>query len=186
MPAASVTVRVAFKLAELTWNNPFIDVEQGQWYYSAVSYASQAGLFSGTSPNTFTPNAPMTRAMLWTVLARQAGQDVSGGASWYEKAQAWAIETSVSDGTNPTGEITREQLVTMLWRQAGSPVLMDYPGLTIFDDVGDIAPYAQDSMAWAHQKGLVKGSGNQLMPKQSAIRAQVAAIMMRYCENIAK
>lgn len=186
MPAASVTVRAAFKLAELTWNNPFIDVEQGQWYYSAVSYASQAGLFSGTSANTFTPNAPMTRAMLWTVLARQAGQDVSGGASWYEKAQAWAIETSVSDGTNPTGEITREQLVTMLWRQAGSPVLMDYPGLTIFDDVGDIAPYAQDSMAWAHQKGLVEGSGNQLMPKQSATRAQVAAIMMRYCENDAK
>ncbi|KAF5056982.1 hypothetical protein DSECCO2_361510 [anaerobic digester metagenome] len=88
-----------------------------------MKYANQNGLFAGTTATTFSPNAPMTRSMLWTVLARQAGQDTSGGAVWYEKAQAWAVEQGASNGKNPIGDITREQLVAMLWRQAGSPML---------------------------------------------------------------
>ncbi len=171
---------------EVPWVNPFTDVKEGDWHYDAVKYAHQKGLFSGVTDTTFAPDASMTRAMLWAVLARQAGQDTSGGANWYEKAQAWAVEQGVSDGRQPTGEITREQMITMLWRLSGSPVLMDYPGLSTFDDAGDISGYAQKAMAWAHQKGLVEGSGNALMPKANATRAQVASIMMRYCESAAK
>ncbi|MEG1878285.1 MAG: S-layer homology domain-containing protein, partial [Pseudoflavonifractor sp.] len=166
------------------WSNPFTDVGEKDWYYDAVKYTHQNGLFSGTSATGFAPADKMNRAMLWTVLARQAGQDMTGGS--YEKARAWAVEKGISDGTNPTGNITREQLVTMLWRQAGSPVLMDYPGLSRFTDAGDVSAFARQAMAWAHQKGLVQGSGNALSPKQSATRAEVAAIMMRYCRSAAK
>lgn len=79
------------------------------------------GLFEGTGGNTFSPAAPMTRAMGWTLLARFAGVDTTTGSTWYEAGRDWAMEQKISDGTNMDHALTREQLVTMLWRYAGSP-----------------------------------------------------------------
>ena len=94
---------------------------KGHWAEDAIDFATAHELFSGTGEYTFTPDSPMTRAMLMTVLARFDGQDTTGGAVWYEKAMEWAREHGVSDGSDPEGSITREQLATMLWRYAGSP-----------------------------------------------------------------
>ena len=165
---------------------PFADVAEGDWFYEAVKYANKNGLFSGTSETTFSPSAPMTRQMLWTVLGRLDGQTLTGSGV-FDRAKAWAVEKGITDGSNPTGQITREQLVTILWRYAGYPVLADYPGLAQYSDAGDIASYAQQAMAWAHQKGIISGtSATTLNPTGTATRAQVAAIVMRYAQSAAK
>ena len=91
------------------------------WYADAVKYVTDKGLMNGTDDNQFSPSATTTRAMLMTVLARYAGEDTTGGATWYEKGMNWAKAKGVSDGTNPNANITREQLVTMMYRYAGSP-----------------------------------------------------------------
>lgn len=171
---------------DTSWVNPFTDVKEGDWCYNAIAYANQNGLFAGTGTDTFSPNAPMTRQMLWTVLGRLDGQTLEGSGV-FAAAKDWATEKGISDGSNPSGEITREQLVTILWRYAGSPVLADYPGLAQYSDAGDIASYAQQAMAWAHQKGIISGtSATTLNPTGTATRAQVAAILMRYAQNVAK
>ena len=101
--------------------NAVIPVENREWYADAVQYVANKALMSGTGNGSFSPNAPTTRAMLMTVLARYAGEDTTGGATWYEKGMNWAKANGVSDGTDPNANITREQLVTMLYRYAGSP-----------------------------------------------------------------
>ena len=88
----------------------------GHWSEKNIDFVSARGLLNGTSANTFSPNAPTTRAQLWTVLDRQADADLTGGANWYEKAQAWAKEKGISDGANPNGTCTRGQIATFLYR----------------------------------------------------------------------
>ncbi|MDD4510754.1 MAG: S-layer homology domain-containing protein, partial [Oscillospiraceae bacterium] len=183
--SGSATIEILDDFVPLAAMPAFTDVAEGAWYYGAVKYACEHGLFAGTSADTFSPNAPMTREMLWTVLGRLDGQTLAG-AGVFDAAKAWAMEKGITDGSTPNGNITREQLVTILWRYAGSPMLMDYPGLSSFDDAGDITSYARQAMAWAHQQGLIEGSDGKLMPQGNATRAQVAAILMRYCENVAK
>src|SRR5699024_8015221 len=90
------------------------------WYAEAVSYVTEQGIMTGVGSGQFSPDTSVTRAMVWTVLARMAGEDTDGGATWYAKAQSWSMETGVSDGTSPTGSITREQLAAMLYRFEGS------------------------------------------------------------------
>ncbi len=162
----------------------FSDLETEAWYYEAVTYAVQNGLFSGTSETTFSPDAPMTRAMLMTVLARADGQDTTAptGGAWYDVGMSWAVENGISDGTNPEGDITREQLATMLYRYAGSPAA---PNLLLdFTDAGQVADYAQDAMRWAVSEGIVSGKGNGILdPKGQATRTQVAAMLMRYLQS---
>ena len=97
---------------------PFTDVSVNAWYYEAVKYVYENGIMNGMDRYSFQPNGTLTRAMVWTMLARLDGVDTEGGNSWYAKAQEWATANSVSDGENPTGEVTREQLVTMLYRYA--------------------------------------------------------------------
>ena len=87
----------------------------GYWAAEGIRYAVANGLMTGTSATTFAPAATTTRGMLMTVLARQAGEDTTGGSVWYEKGMEWAKTAGVSDGTNPGGAITREQLATMLF-----------------------------------------------------------------------
>ena len=99
----------------------FSDVPATHWASKAVDYVVSEGLFNGTSDTTFSPEMPMTRAMFFTVLARLDGVDTTGGATWYEKAMAWAVAEGITDGTNPEATITREQLAVMLYRYAGSP-----------------------------------------------------------------
>ena len=157
----------------------FTDVAN-HWAKDAINYVTDKGLMNGTSSNTFSPNASTTRGMLMTVLARYAGEDTTGGAAWYEKGMNWAKAKGVSDGTNPTVNITREQLVTMLYRYAGSPAANG--SLDRFSDAASVNSYAANAMQWAVANGIVNGLNGKLNPQNNATRAQVAAILMRFCE----
>ena len=155
------------------------------WAEDAIDFATAHGMFSGTSATTFTPDSPMTRAMLMTVLARFDGEDTSGGSVWYEKGMEWAKANGVSDGSNPNGSITREQFATMLWRYAGSPAVSG--SLTGFSDHAKVSGYATDAMRWAVSTGIIGGMGNgTLAPQGNATRAQVATMLMRFVENLTK
>ena len=160
--------------------NAVIPVENREWYADAVQYVADKGLMSGTGSGSFSPNAPTTRAMLMTVLARYAGEDTTGGATWYEKGMNWAKANGVSDGTDPNANITREQLVTMLYRYADSPAADS--SLTAFADNATVNLYAVSATQWAVANGIVNGSNGRLNPQNNATRAEVAAILMRFCE----
>ena len=150
------------------------------WYADAVKYVTDKGLMNGTDDNQFSPSASTTRGMLMTVLARYAGEDTTGGATWYEKGMNWAKAKGVSDGTNPNANITREQLVTMLYRYAGTPAANG--SLSDFSDTASVSSYAVNAMQWAVENGIVNGSNGKLNPQNNATRAEVAAILMRFCE----
>ena len=182
MPEGKVTVTPTFVAdnGSQTESKSYSDVKTGDWYADAVKYVSDKGLMSGTGSDKFAPSATTTRAMLMTVLARYAGEDTTGGATWYEKGMNWAKAKGVSDGTNPNANITREQLVTMMYRYAGSPKADGK--LDSFSDAASVSTYAADAMQWAVANGIVNGSNGKLNPQNNATRAQVAAILMRFCE----
>lgn len=181
MPASKVTITPTFvKIAEQPTEKAFSDVAKSDWFADAVAYVTDKGLMNGTGSDTFSPNASTTRGMLMTVLARYAGEDTTGGATWYEKGMNWAKAKGVSDGTNPTVNITREQLVTMLYRYAGSPAANG--SLDSFSDAASVSSYAVNAMQWAVANGIVNGSNGKLNPQNNATRAEVAAILMRFCE----
>ena len=160
---------------------PFTDVSVNAWYYEAVKYVYENGIMNGMDRYSFQPNGTLTRAMVWTMLARFDGVDTEGGNSWYAKAQEWATATGVSDGENPTGEVTREQLITMLWRYAGSPTYT--ADLSSYVDTADISSWAQQAMCWAVATGVIEGDENAaLTPKADTTRAQAAAMLMRAIE----
>ena len=148
----------------------------GHWSEKNIDFVSARGLLNGTSANTFSPNAPTTRAQLWTVLARQADADLTGGANWYEKAQAWAKEKGISDGANPNGTINRAQMVTMLWRAMGQPATASGAS---FADVPADSYYAQ-AVAWAIENGITAGvGGGRFDPNSTCTRAQIATFLRR-------
>lgn len=187
MPDSKVTVQASF-VQESTYAG-YPDVLPQDWFYSSVRYVTERGLMKGT-PNGFEPNMDSSRATIWTILARFSGVDttvVSG--EWYAVARQWAMENGVSDGTNPNGVITREQLATMLYRFAKNKGLVQEPvtaDLSVFVDAGQISGYALDAMRWAVSVGLLNGmDGNRLAPQGSAARAQVAAMLMRF-DQLAK
>ena len=182
MPDSKVTITPTFSKIEDTKPSKtgFNDVASSAWYADAVQYVTDKGLMSGTGDKTFSPNASTTRGMLMTVLARYAGEDTAGGATWYEKGMNWAKAKGVSDGTNPPVNITREQLVTMLYRYADSPAANG--NLDNFSDSASVSSYAVNAMQWAVSNGIVNGSNGKLNPKNNATRAEVAAILMRFCE----
>ena len=144
MPDSKVTITPTFSKIEDTKpsKNGFDDVASSDWFADAVKYVSDKGLMSGTGSDKFAPSATTTRAMLMTVLARYAGEDTTGGATWYEKSMEWAKAKGVSDGTNPNANITREQLVTMMYRYAGSPKADGK--LDNFSDAASVSTYAAD------------------------------------------
>ena len=181
MPSAKVTVKAVFTSGAAL---VFSDVPAGSWYYDAVAYVSENGLMNGVDAGTFDPNGTLTRAMVWTILARLEGVDTEGGASWYAKAQAWAMESGVSDGEDPMGAITREQLVTMLWRYSGAPGV---EFLLTAPDAGKISSWAMDAMRWAVSEGIIEGDETGAVnPTGSATRAEAAAIFMRFAEGLEK
>ena len=164
--------------------NPYTDVAEGAWYYDVVMQASEAGLMKGVTDTEFEPNGTLTRAMFWTILARAGGVDTDGGATWYAKAQAWAMENGVSDGTDAMGALTREQLVTMLWRFAGEPT--SAYSLSAYTDASSVSDYAETAMAWAVEHGIITGmTATTIEPQGTATRAQCAAMLMRFIENVA-
>ena len=166
----------------------FTDVAGNAWYASAVNYAVDKGLMNGTGEGKFSPEAATTRGMIVTILARLDGKNTSG-TPWYQAGQRWAMEYEISDGTNMTGAITREQLVAMLFRYAvknGLEAVTLSENLTQFTDASDISAWAVSAMQWAVGQGLIQGSNGQLRPQANASRAEVATILMRFCELLNK
>ena len=170
-----------------TTGSSFTDVPAGSWYEEAVNYVHEKGLMNGTSSNAFSPNANTTRGMIVTILARVEGVNTNG-TPWYAAGQKWAMDNGISDGTNMPGVITREQLATILYRyakQKGYDVSKS-AALTAFSDADKVNGYAAEAMQWAVAEGLLQGSNGKLNPQGSATRAQVATILMRFMEKIAK
>lgn len=179
---------------------PFTDVSTSDWFYSDVMFVYENGLFSGTDSRSFSPNASMTRAMLVTVLYRLEGEPASTGSSsfsdvcsgsYYEKAVAWAAANGIVTGTgstsfSPDAKVTREQLAAILYRYAQYKKLDTDAGakLDSFSDAGNVSGYASEALSWAVSEGLIKGASGRLMPKGDATRAQVAAILHRFVENV--
>ena len=171
--------------APAEWTNPFSDVGTGDWFYDAVKYVNQHGLFSGSTPTTFSPTAPITRQQMWMVIARMSGASPAN----YAEARAWAMANKISDGTNPGSVITREQFAAMLYRYAqlkGYDTTQGGMAVREFADYSSISAYALAPMTWAVNAGLLQGSSNMLTPKNNTTRAQSATILMRFCENIVK
>lgn len=159
------------------------------WAGDAITFATAHELFNGTAADSFTPNGTMTRGMMVTVLARYDGVDTTAGATWYEKGVEWAAANNISSGADLDAPVSREQLATMLYRYAASNGLNTAASgsLTGFADAGSVSSYASDAMAWAVGVGLIGGTDKgELNPTGSATRAEVAAILMRFCENVMK
>ena len=150
------------------------------WAKEAIDFVSSRELFNGTTETTFTPDAPTTRAQLMTVLARLDGTDTSGSA--LEKGLAWAVENGISDGSNPSGTISRQQLAVMLWRYAGSPAAESET--LNFTDADQVSDYAQEAMRWATENGILNGYANgSLNPLGTATRAHVAQMIKNFIQS---
>ena len=202
MPNGQVTVTATFVETEAPVDEPFVDVAEGDWFYDAVVYAYQNELMDGVGGNRFAPNSETTRAQLVTILYRLEGQPAVSGdlpftdvetGTWYTNAVLWAAQNGIVNGVTdttfaPGDEITRQQLVTILYRYAeakgydvsASADLSGYP------DAGQVQDYAQPAMAWAVAEGIVEGMDGNLNPAGNASRAQIATILMRFCEDVAQ
>lgn len=155
----------------------------GHWSQDEVNYVAARGLFEGVGGGKFGVSDETTRGMAVTVLARLAGVDTDGGANWYDKGVAWAMENGVSDGSAPNGTLTREQLAVMLYRYAGSP---EVSGELSFTDADEVSDWAKDAMLWATQTGIIGGNGDgTVAPGGSAERSQVAAMFARFLRLMA-
>uniref|UniRef100_UPI0040266BBA S-layer homology domain-containing protein n=1 Tax=Candidatus Scatomorpha intestinigallinarum TaxID=2840923 RepID=UPI0040266BBA len=164
---------------------PFYDVPTSAWYYTAVKYVYDNKLMDGVDTYVFAPNDTLTRAMVWTIIARMSGVDTTGGNTWYAKAQEWVITNGISDGENPTAAITRQELVTMLYRYAqikGYDVSVgESTNILSYVDAASISEYAMSAFQWACGSGLTEGDENgALTPLATATRAQAAAMIMRF------
>ena len=202
MPNGQVTITATFVETEAPVGEPFLDVNEGDWFYDAVAYAYENGLMDGVGGNRFAPNSATTRAQLVTILYRMEGQpavsgdlpftDVEAG-TWYTNAVGWAAQNGIVNGVGddtfaPGNDLTREQLVTILYRYAetkgydvsASADLAGYP------DGEEIQAYAREAMAWAVAENIIQGmEDDTLKPAGNASRAQIATILMRFCEGVA-
>ena len=159
----------------------FDDVADDHWGAAAIDFATSRELFAGTAENTFSPDSAMTRAMIWSVLARYEGADTTAaeGSAWYAGTQQWAIDNGISDGTNPNDPMTREQFAAMLYRSVGSPAVNGSVG--DFGDAASVSSWASDAMIWAVQNGIIGGyEDSTLRPQNTATRTEVAAMLQRY------
>ena len=149
---------------------------RNHWAKDAIDFVSARGLVNGMNDSIYAPNASTTRAQLWTILARQNNADLTGGNTWYEKAQLWSKDKGVSDGANPNGTIDRAQMVTMLWRAAGQPTA---GGTANFTDVPADSYYA-NAVSWAVEGGITTGiGGGRFDPNSTCTRAQIATFLWR-------
>lgn len=164
-------------------NSKTFDDTKDHWSRDEVNFVAARELFNGVGGNQFGVSQPMTRGMVNTVLARLADVDTTPGQgqAWYKVGTDWAKKNGISDGTNPTAPVTREQLATLLYRYAGSPSVS---GTLHAADAASVSDYAEDALLWANQNGIVNGVGsNTIAPKDNAQRAQVAAMLARYLQN---
>lgn len=201
MPASAVNVGVSYvKATETPSKTKFNDVSANDWFASAVDYVTGKGMMNGTADNTFSPKANTTRGMVVTVLYRLENQpstsaasftDVASGA-YYANAVAWANANGIVSGYGsgkfgPNDKVTREQLAAILYRYAQYKKY-DVSGAKSLDgytDAQSVSSYAVPALQWANAAGVVTGkSGSKLDPKGNATRAEVAAMLMRFCENV--
>lgn len=160
----------------------FSDVPSSSWAKEAVDFVTSREIFNGTGSTTFGLGETMTRGMLMTVLARFDGADASG-ADWMEKGMDWSIAKGISDGSDPNRAVTRQEIVTMLWRYAGSPVAGAQASsqLESRPDGSKVEDWAQAAMAWALENKVINGDGNgNLNPGAVATREQVAQLFMNF------
>lgn len=203
MPASAVKVGVSYvKATETPSKTKFNDVSANDWFASAVDYVTGKGMMNGTADNTFSPKANTTRGMVVTVLYRLENQpstsaasftDVASGA-YYANAVAWANANGIVSGYGsgkfgPNDKVTREQLAAMLYRYAQykkyDVSVGEDTNILSYDDAQSISSYAIPAIQWACGAGVVTGkSGSKLDPKGNATRAEVAAMLMRFCENV--
>lgn len=181
---------------------PYQDVQQSDWYYSAVSFAYYNGLMNGVADTLFDPNGTMTRAMLVTVLWRLDGGSADGTSpytdvpegTWYTDGVIWATENGIVNGVgngkfDPNGTVTREQIATILYRYAAyrGVDVSDRASLDLFTDAGAVSDYARAPMQWAVQTKLISGRLDHkqlyLAPQSGGTRAEVATILMRFLIN---
>ena len=194
MPDSKVDVKATFVKSEVKPDQPsktaFVDVPENSWYADAADFVAQRGLMSGVGENLFGGGQNTTRAMLMTILARMDGQDVTGGATWYEKAMNWAKANGVSDGTMPEVNITREQLATMLYSYAklkGIDTTQGGMAVREFSDYDSISDWAGQSMTWAVNAGILSGRGNNtLAPTAGATRAEMAVMLQQFVKLMEK
>lgn len=170
-------VKGSMQIKVINNSKNFVDTV-GHWAASDVDFVSARELFNGTAPALFSPEANMTRGMVVTVIARLAGENTDGGANWYDKGCAWAVANGVSDGTDPNGSITREQLAAMLYRYCGSPAASG--SLSAYADAASVSAFASDAMQWCVNNGIINGMDGLLNPQGQATRAQVSAMFARY------
>ena len=169
----------------------FADVPGSYWAADTIAFVTSRELFAGTTADTFAPDTAMSRAMIVTVLAHLEGMDTATGDTWYEAGRQWAMASGVSDGTNMEQDLSREQLATMLWRYAqakGYDVSIgEDTNILSYTDAFDVAEYAIPAMQWAVGAGIINGTGDgsTLTPQGTATRAQVATMLMRFCEKTA-
>ena len=168
----------------------FADVPGSYWAADTIAFVTSRELFAGTTADTFAPDTAMSRAMTVTVLARLEGMDTATGDTWYEAGRQWAMASGVSDGTNMEQGLSRQQLATMLWRYAqakGYDVSIgEDTNILSYTDAFDVAEYAIPAMQWAVGAGIISGtSTDTLSPQGPATRAQVATMLMRFCEKTA-
>lgn len=182
---------------------PFSDVRIADWFYNDVKYVYEKGMMAGTAADVFAPNATTTRAMIVTILYRLEGSPAVTGTSafvdvpagqWYTDAVNWAAANQIVKGTSattfaPNDSITREQMAAILYRYA------QYKGYDVtkkadlsgYSDNGQVSAYAKDALAWANAAKLINGVTNTtLAPQGNATRAQVSAILHRFCDGVAK
>ena len=170
----------------------FTDLDPNGWYHDGVNYMIENGMMNGVGNGMFEPNGSVTRAMLVTILYRQAGspkvtgdnpfEDVAAG-KYYTDAVIWAFQNGIVNGTTPTTfepeePVTREQIATILYRREGAPEVKQ--DLSAFVDTDQVSSYAHAAMQWAVAKGVIKGDGNRLNAKGDATRAEIATMLMRY------
>lgn len=207
MPKGDVEIEVSFALIEdETVKANFADVAADAWYADAVQYVYENGMMSGTSETTFSPDLTTTRGMIVTILYRLEGSpdlsnenlgypyaDVDANA-YYADAVYWARQNDIVSGMSaeqfaPNNAITREQMAAILYRYAqfkGYDVSVK-ADLSVYTDAAQVSTYATDAMAWANGAQLIAGTSQAtLTPAGNATRAQVATILMRFCENIVK
>lgn len=203
MPNSKVEIEASFvPQADPDIGLPFVDVPSGSWYEDAVWYVYENGLMAGTSDTTFAPDITTSRSMIVTILYRLEGTPAVSGASgftdvadgqYYTDAVAWAAANNIVGGYGnglfgPDDTITREQMAAILYRYAqykGYDVTAS-ADLSGYSDAAQVNSYALAALQWANAEGLVNGtSDTTLTPGGSATRAQVAVILMRFCENIA-
>lgn len=168
-------------LPALAKDFPFTDVTSTDWFYSDVKYAYETGLMTGTASDAFSPEAPVTRGMVMTILARREGIRTDRYTPWYAAGCEWAKANGISDGSNPEAPVTREQLAAMLYRYAALKGRDLTAGENLnFTDASDVSAYALPALQWATGEKILTGSNGALNPQATATRAQLAAILHRY------